>query len=230
MDNDVFDGLARRIANRRGAIQALAGLLALPAAGLARSDAGARNAPCRKAGTACSRQRKCCNGARCAGGRCKCKAGLTACAGRCVNIERDPANCGRCNDRCPQGKVCNEGVCCAPGASLCNGACCESGQTCVPAHDDLAATCCAGNLVFVLCPNDRIVFDPTTGSSYCDMDPAQVAALEQTCCPAANVCSGDGLCCLDPETNAPADCNSDGFCPLFGTAAASYTPPVKGRN
>lgn len=230
MDNDVFDGLARRLANRRGAVQALTGLLALPAAGLAAPTAGARRGACRRPGQSCSRQRACCEGARCARGTCKCKAGYTPCGPRCVDLARDAAHCGACNNRCPQGKTCNGGVCCEPGHTVCFGTCCASGEACVPAHDDLAATCCPESLVFVLCPDGSIVVDPATDSSYCNMPEYEIISLEQTCCPASSVCPGDGLCCVDPDTNAPVACNADGFCTLRGVSPATYTPPIKRRN
>src|SRR5512140_27276 len=50
----------------------------------------------------------------------------TKCAGKCVDVESDPANCGRCGNACRANQVCSNGACarsCAPGQINCNRAC-----------------------------------------------------------------------------------------------------------
>ncbi|MFM9106945.1 MAG: hypothetical protein ACKOWF_09640 [Chloroflexota bacterium] len=238
MDSAVFDRIARRFASRRSALRAAAlagaagaaGLASATGDGIAAAPSADRRPACRKPGASCSRTRKCCESARCSGGVCKCRAGLTACGGRCVDLDKDARNCGKCNNRCPQAQTCNAGVCCEPGRTICEGTCCGAGETCVPAYDIFKALCCAPDLVYVLCPNERIVFDQPTESSYCDLPAADLAGLEQACCPASAVCPTDGLCCIDPGTREPLACSEAGTCLLFGVSPASYTPPVKGRN
>src|SRR5258708_3970511 len=50
----------------------------------------------------------------------------TRCAGKCVDVESDPANCGRCGNACQANQVCSNGACartCAPPKVNCNRAC-----------------------------------------------------------------------------------------------------------
>ena len=238
MDHAAFDGLTRRLASRRGIARLIAGLAAAPAAVLATHALPAAASPetsglrCGKLKAACTPNRKCCDGYACKRGVCRCPAGTRICTGstRCENLAASNRNCGACGNPCKGDERCSDGVCCLKGTVSCGGACCKTGLVCVPKSETATATCCARDLVFVLCPDERIVLDPTTSSSYCDMSATDISQLQQTCCPATSVCPGDGLCCVDPDTNEPVACNVDGFCPLYGVAAATYTPPVKGRN
>lgn len=55
-----------------------------------------------------------------------CRVGEATCDGRCVNIDNDPAHCGRCGNACPGGQVCTSGRCaatCASGEMTCAGRC-----------------------------------------------------------------------------------------------------------
>lgn len=54
----------------------------------------------------------CGDGRICTSGHC-CLAGTTFCAdtGRCVNLRRDPYNCGRCGKHCAAGRICRRGSC-----------------------------------------------------------------------------------------------------------------------
>lgn len=231
MDNAAFDGLARRIANRRGLLRTIAGALATPAAGLAGTAATATAARCRTAGSSCGSGEVCCAGMRCKKRQCICNAGTGVCdaSGRCVDLLGSNRNCGRCGKACSANQQCTGGLCCDKGASACNGRCCPAGRTCVAAHDDVAAVCCPVSQVFVACPRDQIVVDPATQSSYCNASAAEMSSWEHICCPAASVCPGDGLCCIDPDTQDRIECDANGNCPLLPVAAATYTPPVKGR-
>src|SRR5262249_3027182 len=40
-----------------------------------------------------------------------CAAGETACSGKCVNTDTDPANCGGCGKACAMGQTCQVGSC-----------------------------------------------------------------------------------------------------------------------
>src|SRR5439155_22907599 len=61
----------------------------------------------------------------CVRGACGCQLGWTPCAGRCVNFQNDPANCGACGNACPPGVACASGTCaaCPAGYVRCNGLC-----------------------------------------------------------------------------------------------------------
>src|SRR4051812_5940251 len=53
-----------------------------------------------------------------------CTATQTLCAGRCVDLMGDPANCGVCGTACQAGLVCAAGACqvrCLEGQVLCAG-------------------------------------------------------------------------------------------------------------
>ncbi|MGI9253299.1 MAG: hypothetical protein ACR2J8_06105 [Thermomicrobiales bacterium] len=230
MDHAAFDGLARRLASRRGALRTLAALFALPAAAATSASA----AGCAREGKPCGGKRRisCCENSRCRKGFCVCKPGYAACdqSRRCLDLGASRQHCGACGAACSANDVCVSGICCATGSTICNGACCGSGKSCVPEHDGKPAICCPDNQVFVLCPHANIVLDPATNSSYCDMSPADLAALPSTCCPNAAICSSDGICCLDPDTQQAITCTANETCSTYGNMAASYVPPVKGRN
>jgi hypothetical protein len=53
-----------------------------------------------------------------------CNSGETNCGGRCVDLSRDPNNCGRCGNPCTGGMTCQSGHCvCPPGLTNCGGRC-----------------------------------------------------------------------------------------------------------
>ena len=41
----------------------------------------------------------------------ECKGGSSLCGDRCVDLERDPSNCGACKNACLPGELCSVGVC-----------------------------------------------------------------------------------------------------------------------
>jgi hypothetical protein len=56
-----------------------------------------------------------------------CPPGLTDCKGACVDLTKDPQNCGKCGNSC-QGDACQGGQCvispgCPPNLTKCNGTC-----------------------------------------------------------------------------------------------------------
>jgi len=89
-------------------------------------------AGCNKVGRNCDKNKECCNGARCKGGKkgkCRCKSGLEECPGEkaCKNLNTDLNHCGTCGSACPDfaglpGLVfCVAGECrtCPAGADHC---------------------------------------------------------------------------------------------------------------
>lgn len=71
-----------------------------------------------------------------------CPAGFRECNGRCVDVLRDPNNCGACGRSCgiDRPNICAGGSCCidAGGTSPCR--CSPSGGACAPVGE----ACCAG--------------------------------------------------------------------------------------
>ena len=169
MDSDHFDGLTRTFALAKTRRAALGGLLAWGVAGvaiLAADDAAA--------------------------GKKKCPKGKKRCGGRCRNLKIDPANCGRCGNRCPTGGQCQNGSCtCPTGETDCEG-------TCVNLFVD-AQNCGA-------CGNDCIQDECFHGACSCE---------GENDCPAACTCGarneGSAACFLSVTTTV---CAVDDDCPL----------------
>ena len=73
-------------------------------------------------------------------------AGFFCCDGRCVNLENDPLNCGRCGVECSDDlPYCNSGTCSEPP---CSSDACSEGQTCC------GTSCCTGSQICCLIMNN----------------------------------------------------------------------------
>jgi hypothetical protein len=106
MNERRFDTIARGMAGplpRRPLVGALVGALlaawATPEHALA----------CKHEGRKCDKNKDCCNGARCKGGKngkCRCKGGFTKCGNDCVNLDNNENHCGACNIACGPGETC----------------------------------------------------------------------------------------------------------------------------
>jgi len=90
----------------------------------------------------------------CDQGRClaACGSGLTRCALTCVDLQKDPSNCGSCGTKCGNGSSCALGQCSDPGCPLlCNGSCVNPvvdnancgacGNVCAPGQVCYASAC-----------------------------------------------------------------------------------------
>ena len=114
MDPRIFDGLARHLATariRRRAVGPLAGIAS--ALFLSRREV---TAGCKKVGRKCDKNKDCCDGAKCKGGKhgkCRCKSGRQDCDGdgKCENLNTDETNCGACGVVCIPPDACCDGVC-----------------------------------------------------------------------------------------------------------------------
>ena len=64
----------------------------------------------------------------CQNGTCgiSCPMGKTECAGACVDMKTDNANCGMCGQACQQTETCTESLCCKTGQVVCNAACTDT--------------------------------------------------------------------------------------------------------
>jgi hypothetical protein len=140
-----FDELAKAMASgtvSRGKALRLMGSALLGAA-LASVPGVAWADDCRPYGRRCTGDRQCCS-RRCIrnprgdGRICGCPTGQTRCGDRCVNLQINENNCGRCGKRCAAGQECVNGMCesgggCPDGRPPCGGAptCCLPGETCL---------------------------------------------------------------------------------------------------
>jgi hypothetical protein len=106
MNERRFDTLARGMAGpmrRRPLVGALAG--AVLAAWVTPEHALA----CKHVGRKCDKNKDCCDGARCKGGKngkCRCKSGFTKCGNDCANLDNNEDHCGGCNIACGPGETC----------------------------------------------------------------------------------------------------------------------------
>ena len=126
-----------------------------------------------------------------------CQTGLTDCSGKCVNLQTDYNNCGKCAGSCKAGEVCSAGACkvsCQTGLTNCSGKCvslmnnyshcgacataCKTGEVCV------AGKC------YVLCGSGL-----TNCSGKCVNTQTDVSNCGKcgTKCTVASNCTG-GLC------------------------------------
>jgi hypothetical protein len=139
MDHRSFDrfvGLIGDAIPRRLLIAAGAATL-LPALGGPESALA-----CKKVGKKCDKNKDCCDGARCNGGKrgkCRCKSGRKECGSKCKNLDNDENHCGSCNTACPEGIPCSGGICCVPltrafqesaGSCASSDECCDGGTCC----------------------------------------------------------------------------------------------------
>jgi hypothetical protein len=115
---------------------------------------------------------------------CECRHGLTACAGYCVDLERDDYHCGECFARCAADRSCGGGECLA---STCEGFpdACEG--TCTDFDTDVlnCGGCDRPCFEDELCIEGRCVPVEVLDPSICDGCP----------CPACE--DEGGICCID---------------------------------
>jgi hypothetical protein len=139
----------------------------------------------------------CPSGTTCSQGACVCGGGRLDCAGRCVEVSSDDANCGACGASCGAAESCARGACLpddCPGTacdalSVCyQGACTE--RSCVGVTCEGGKQCSQGTCV---CPTGRL-----TCSGAC-VDPLTDEAA----------CGGCGRACGAAETCAQGACLPD---------------------
>jgi hypothetical protein len=140
MNERRFDTIARGLAGplpRRPLIGVLAG--ALTAAWVLPEQALA----CKKVGRKCDKNKDCCDGARCKGGKngkCRCKGGFTKCGKQCYNLDKDEQHCGACDNACAEGDSCIDGSCAEFGCTA-NLDSCEEDALCIACPNRPEAVC-----------------------------------------------------------------------------------------
>jgi hypothetical protein len=127
-----------------------------------------------------------------------CPPGRTQCRGKCVDLQTDRNNCGRCSNVCSEQESCWGGTCCSSsrGEQFC-----EAGvgtRICCPPN-----TYCAG-------PRLCCQFNQINCGGQCVSNDCQCCDFEdgQRCCPPDTYCAGFGLCCPFNETACGGQCVS----------------------
>ncbi len=182
---------------------------------------------------------RCGAGEICNQGECglTCQVGLENCGGVCVDVERDRAHCGACNNGCGAGEVCANGVCsldCQEGFLRCGPA--ESPYCTDPVRDRENCHTC-GNVcpARTVCVNRACVCIeglqqcPGVGCTDVFTDKANCGSCGQACT-AGEVCI-NGQCavtCQAPLVNCGGYCKDTAVdpnhCGACGTTCASNTP------
>jgi sugar lactone lactonase YvrE len=199
MGSGRFDAWTRSLATirtRRGTLGALGALLAFILApfGLGLTAAKKKKARgCRRVGKKCGgkHNRKCCDHAKCRGGRCKCTGNRKACRGTCI----PNANC--CDDAdCGGGATCQNGVChCPSGKKDCDGACIPEDDCCTNADCGDCESCQAAICV--------------TGCQSCET--CQSGTCNSTC-PGGQICQGNVCVCPSGQKLCVDTCILDEEC------------------
>jgi hypothetical protein len=139
MNTSRFDGFLRRVTQALSRRQILSAFTLVLTPGLILPE---HALACKNAGKKCDKNKDCCDGARCKGGKkgkCRCKSGLNECGGKCQNLDTDGNHCGSCNAGCATGIPCTNGACCVPitrafeesrGSCASSDACCDAGTCC----------------------------------------------------------------------------------------------------
>lgn len=122
-----------------------------------------------------------------------CQAGSTACNGKCVDLQGDSKNCGKCGNACMDPQVCAQGSCttsCPIGRSKC-------GNSCV----------------------DTLTDPQNCGGCGIGCNVMQACTMGMCCDPNATICSGK---CVDTQNDknncgmcgktCPGSCNQGQCC------------------
>jgi len=132
----------------------------------------------------------------CGGG---CPSGQTECAGACVDLSADRANCGQCDNACEAGQVCTAGACalsCQEGLDDCGGACVDlmsDRANCGQCDNACAAgwVCTAGACAL----SCQVGFSDCGGACVDLMSDRVNCGQCENACAAGQVCN-DGTCAL----------------------------------
>ncbi len=150
-----------------------------------------------------------------------CQADQALCGDACVVLATNPAHCGSCNNACPAGTTCTNGVCdCQAGLTSCSGQCvditsdsancggcgvaCGVGEVC---SLGVCSGSCAANLT--QCGSSCV--DVTSNPLHCGTCDAACAA-GRLCSSGACVCLSGTDCngqCVDTLSD-PANCGTCG--------------------
>lgn len=124
-----------------------------------------------------------------------CPVGLASCGGRCVDLNTDSLNCGRCRQVCPPATRCTAGACACPsGTRLCGTRCVDT-QTESGNCGSCGTVCGAG----LACVNGRCQCD---AACSVDLNAIDCGAEVSNRCPGGPSC-GFGRRCPSGQTCDP---------------------------
>jgi hypothetical protein len=133
-----------------------------------------------------------------------CWAGTEQCGAACIDVFKDPANCGTCGKICGAGEVCSLGTCaveCGGGTQFCGSFCVNVATD--PAHCGacdtacLSGQLCAGGSCVAQCPG---TLQPCLGGCVdTQKDPKHCGACGSKC--AVGGCAGGSCHCGDGAQN-----------------------------
>lgn len=167
------------------------------------------------------------NGASGAGGGSpvgiQCQPGLTPCGDACVDLTASTDHCGTCDTTCPEGRLCNDGVCsseCAPGYTQCGTTCVNvlsnTAHCGVCDHECALGTPCSGGDCG--CPDGTILCDSLCTETTTDVEHCGAC---DTPCQAGAACVDGACACPDgtePCNDACASLNTAQNCGSCGNA------------
>ena len=140
----------------------------------------------------------------------ECTGGLTDCNGGCVDTSTSPANCGECDNACPEGQVCATGACsdsCPSGQTECARACVDL-QT-----DTMNCGACAQPCDGV-CNGGMCQAECSDGETECSGACVDLMTSDQNCGMCGNNCAVGQACqggqCVASCTGTQTEC--DGTC------------------
>ncbi|MHC4609522.1 MAG: MXAN_6577-like cysteine-rich protein, partial [Planctomycetota bacterium] len=141
-----------------------------------------------------------------------CPAGLTDCAGICVDLDSDEANCGTCGIPCNAGEICSGGACtsdCPAGLTDCAGICVDLDSD-EANCGNCGIPCDAGEI----CSGSACTLNCQAGLTDCAGICVDLDSDEANCGFCGDACTPGSLClngaCL-PLGDLDLDCDVDLF-------------------
>lgn len=106
-----------------------------------------------------------------------CTAPLVDCSGVCVDLNRNPLNCGACGEVCATGNICSAGAC-IPAPPICTGGTTLCGSTCTNVQFDAQNCGSCGTICSASTTCQAGSCTPTTGPSVVvNLDPGGMSFL-----------------------------------------------------
>jgi hypothetical protein len=122
-----------------------------------------------------------------------CPTGQMSCGGKCVDVTKDPNNCGGCGGKCGTGLVCSMGACSVScmgtGEATCGGVCTNTQSD--PNNCGGCGKQCTGGLV---CSQGQCQLGCTGGTIQCGMSCVNKSADNANCGKCGNVCPNGTVC------------------------------------